>query len=138
MLSFKDISESPEELKSLLLCVLVIPYWYVAIHYFNFDFFLENSITTIIAYSIFITFTSTFLVSVIISVKELRKNNPFNLELIFVSVMIQIGVISSILLIGFISNFKQLYHFDKFMQFIFSKILYLISGDSLGYFQQVF
>ncbi len=121
MISFKDISESGNELKSLLSQVFVIPFWYVAIHIFHKDFFYDNDFFLIIAYCLCLTLVSSLLIGIIIihtnDDLDIKEQGIFNIRANSTIVVLQIVWLSILIVSGYFFNvfFYLKFYFWSFL-----------------------
>jgi hypothetical protein len=104
-----DFTKIPKDLKSVLINVIILPFWIVSIYIFEQDIYKSNDYLIISALCISLTIISSFLTSLIFII---NNNNHYFLseKVVIPSVAIQVFLISGVIFIGYL--FKVLLNIE--------------------------
>lgn len=103
----RDLLEGPEDLKSLVVWVFTMPFWYVTIYVIDVDFYNKVDLFTLSCFVFCFTAVSAFIYTLIGFFLNSRVKSFWNLKNAIASAVIQISLLVLLNVISFIYNFNS-------------------------------
>ena len=107
-----DLNNAPEALKSSLVNLVVLPFWYIAIYLFNPDFFIKNDFSLILAFCFCFTVIGSILLAFYTFYLTEKKHDFFDLHAAIGTALAQVTVHSFLIVVFYVM--KQFLESDYF------------------------
>lgn len=120
-----DIKNLPEKLKTFLINLITLPFWYISVYIYHIDFYKTNDYVLIFSVCFCLMLISSLISSVTILINDIEDSDFLDESNVVISVVFQIIILSFIIFLGYLSKivFGLCFQFYGFLLTYFSLII---------------